>query len=219
MPSERVLETEEEIVLQVKRKVEKKVSMKRGLRKKLKKYFETTIRKILIRIFSSHKIKVKKYDGKSHFGCDLLGRDIEDGLRKYVEILRARNVNVHTLILLGSRVKGAWNPESDVDVTIIANNLPREGKNILSKRLFGLRRRIILSDRPLYLGIEPSGCCSKNEFLRRLRDFDVQVLDALYYGQIIYDDGFWKEIKKEYERIKNVYRLNDLLMKKLLFPL
>lgn len=207
------------IFLQIQRKVENNVLMKKKVRKKIKKQLERAIRSVLIKIFSSSSMKVKRYDGTSHFGCDLYGRDVEDGLLKYIRVLMSRNVNVHTVIVLGSRAKGRWTPESDVDVTIIASNLPPEGKNIISKRFFDMVKRVILSDRPLYLGVEPSGCCSKDEFLRRLKNFDTQVLDAIYYGKVIYDDGFWKTVKDEYDRIKMVYELDDSLMKKLLFPL
>lgn len=211
--------TKKRILLQIKRKVENKVLMKKGVMKKLKKRLGRVVRRILIKIFSSSSMKVKRYDGTSDFGCDLYGRDVEDGLLKYVGILMSRNVDVHTVIVLGSRAKGNWTPESDVDVTIIASNLPREGKNILSRRFFDVMRYIILSDMPLYLGVEPSGCCSKNEFLKKLRNFDIQVLDAIYYGKIIYDDGFWMTVKTEFNKMKEVYGLDDSLMKKLLFLL
>ena len=76
-----------------------------------------------------------------------------------------------------------------------------------------------MSDRPLYLGIEPSGCCSKEEFLERLRSFDIQALDAIFYGRVIYDDGFWDVAKAQYTEIECKYGLDPLYLKKLLFPL
>jgi predicted nucleotidyltransferase len=209
---------QQKILLQIEERVRNKVAMKKGYRKKIKENFERLLRKILSTIFSSS-IKVKRFNGNSSFGCDEYGRDIEDGLQKYINILKKRGIVLHTVILLGSRAKGLWTSRSDVDVTIIASNLPKEGKNFLSRRLLNLKRSLILSDRPLYLGIEPSGCCSKEEFLERLRSFDIQALDAIFYGRIIYDDGFWNIAKAQYTEIESKYGLNPLYLKKLLFPL
>jgi predicted nucleotidyltransferase len=209
----------QKILLQIEERVRKKVAMKRGYRKKLKKNLERLLRKFLSTIFSSPSVEVKRFNGDSSFGCDEYGRDIEDGLRKYINILKNRGIVLHTVILLGSRAKGLWTSRSDVDVTIIASNLPKERKNLLSKRLTNLKRRLILSDRPLYLGVEPSGCCSKEEFLERLRSFDIQALDAIFYGRIIYDDGFWDVAKAQYTEIECKYGLDPLYLKKLLFPL
>ena len=192
--------------------------MKRGYRKKLKKNLERLLRKILFTIFSSSSIKVKRFNGDSSFGCDERGRDIEDGLHKYVSILKNRGLKVHTVIVLGSRAKGLWTPRSDVDVTIIATNLPKEGINFLSKRLLNLKRRIILSDRPLYLGIEPSGCCSKDEFLKKLEMFDINALDALLHGRVIYDDGFWLKVREKGKEIMSKHGLSEELLKRVLAP-
>jgi predicted nucleotidyltransferase len=209
----------QKILLQIEERVRNKVVMKRGYRKKLKKNLERFLRKILSTIFSSSNVEVKRFNGDSSFGYDEFGRDIEDGLHKYVSVLENRGLKVHTVIVLGSRAKGLWTPRSDVDVTIIATNLPKEGRNFLSKRLLNLKRRIILSDRPLYLGIEPSGCCSRDEFLERLRSFDIQALDAIFYGRIIYDDGFWNIAKTQYTEIERKYGLNPSYLKKLLLQL
>ena len=210
---------QQKILLQIEERVKNKVAVKKGYRKKLKKNFERLLRKILSTIFSSSSIEVKKFNGDSSFGCDEYGRDIEDGLKKYINILKNRGIVLHTVILLGSRAKGLWTSRSDIDVTIIASNLPKEGKSFFSRRLLNLKRSIILSDRPLYLGIEPSGCCSKEEFLERLRSFDIQALDAIFYGRIIYDDGFWSQVMETFNRMDNECQLPKDKLKKLLRPL
>lgn len=207
------------IIEKIKKEVEQKLVEKKSRKKRLKNLVERSRIKILYRIFGDSKIQVKRYQQSSRFGCDEFGRDVEDGLYKYINILKNRGLEVHTVILLGSRAKGTWTPKSDVDVTIVASNLPKERKNFALKRLLGLKRQIVLSDRPLYLGIEPSGCCSKEEFVKKLRSFDTQALDAIFYGQIIYDDGFWKIVKTEYSEMEKKYGLKDLPLKELLFPL
>jgi predicted nucleotidyltransferase len=207
-----------QVMRKIERQIEKKIAAKKGYRKKFKVILERMLRKVLSKIFSYSVIEIKKYHGNSSLGCDELGRDVEDGVHQYIEHLKARKLQFHTVIVLGSRVKGAWTPKSDVDITIIASSLPKEGRNFLTERLFGLIRRIILSDRPLYLGIEPSYCCSKAEFLERLEKFDIQALDAVLYGRVVYDDGFWRTVKMKYSKMEKKYALKQIPLKKMLLP-
>ena len=207
---------QEEILWRIEAQIKRKIAMKKGHRKRLKVILERMLLKVLRRIFSLSNIEIKRYLGNSSLGCDELGRDVEDGMHQYIKLLKNRKLQIHTVIVLGSRAKGTWTPQSDVDVTIIASNLPKKGRNLLVKRLFGLRKKLILSDRPLYLGIEPSGCCSKAEFLERLERFDIQVLDAVFYGRIIYDDGFWLTLKTKYKKMEKKYGLEQIPLKKML---
>jgi len=202
----------------IKKKVEKKTAAKKGFRKKIKTQAERRLRGLARCVFNDPTIRVKRCTQHSELGCDDLGRDIKDGLRLYVRILKARNFRVHTVLVLGSRAKGSWKPTSDVDVTIIVENLPKEGKNPLTKRLFGLRRALLLSDRPIYLGVETSGCCSREEFLNRLEHLDIQALDAVFYGRVIYDDGFWQTAVERYRQIEGLHKLNQILLKEILLP-
>jgi len=211
-------ETKEEIVRHVENQVAKKMSMKKGYRKKIKQIVEPKFRKLLYQVFSPKNMVSPHSQANSIFGYDEFGRDIEQGLRQYVSILKSRKVQIHTVIVLGSRVKSSWKPESDIDVTIVASNLPKEGRNFLSYRLRNLRRGILLSDRPLFMGIEPSGCCSPEEFLQKMERFDLQILDALLYGQIVYDDGFWSQAKLLYEKIAKKHGLETAPLKKIIAP-
>jgi predicted nucleotidyltransferase len=208
----------EEIVAKVKRQVARKMAMKRGYRRKFKQIIERQLRKILYQVFSPKNVIAPCLHGSSMFGCDEFGRDVEKGLQQYVAILKSRIVEVHTVIVQGSRAKSSWKPESDVDVTIIANNLPKEGHNFLSFRLRDLRRRILLSDRPLFMGIEPSGCCSREEYLKRLERFDLQALDAILYGRVVFDDGFWSQVKSKYEELVKKNRLETAPLRELISP-
>ena len=111
-------------------------------------------------------------------------------------------------------MKGSWKPTSDVDVTIISSNLPAQKDGFSIKKLIGIGSDSVLSDRPLSLGIEPSGCCSRSEFLKRIENLNVEALDALYYGLVIYDDGFWKEAKLKLKELETTYQLNESEMRK-----
>jgi len=201
----------DEILHRITVQIETKTLMKKSNRKKIKRILARILRKILQKVFTASDIE--KYDGNSCFGCDEIGRDVGIGLRRYVELLRGRSLNIHTVLVSGSRVKGGWTPESDVDVTIISSNLPKEGKNPVSKRLYDLKTHLLFSDRPLYLGIEPSVCLTKDEFLERLEQFDIESLDAIFHGRVIYDDGFWQVVKEKYKEMEKEFRLNEIPLK------
>lgn len=158
----------------------------------------------------------------SELGVDESGRDVRNGVVYYVEILKKRGVKVHTVLVLGSRAKGRSKPDSDVDVLIVASDLP--GRTIpifpsLAQKILGIRRWFLLSDWPICMGIEPSGCCSKEEFLQRLEDFELEALDAMYYGKIVCDDGFWLEANKKFKEIEEKYEFDKKQLKRMLLPL
>jgi len=152
-----------------------------------------------------------------NLGVDEFGRDIAKGMPKYVDILKKRGFKVHTVLVLGSRVKGHWKPESDIDVTVIAEGLPKDVNISVIRRLLGLARWFMLSDVPLFMGVEPSGCCSREEFLQKLENFDVHALDAVYYGKVIYDDGFWQQVQKKFREMEEKYDLRNTPLKQKLF--
>lgn len=202
----------------VEKQIQKRLALKRGIRKKCEVFLERLKRQICYRILADSRIVIKKYDGSTPFGADEFGRDVADGISKYMELLKTRGLIVQTVIVLGSRVKGSWKPSSDIDITIISDNLPGNKKGSFPK-LFGIVGHEILSDKPLCLGIEPSGCCSRKEFLQRLKEFDIQVLDAIFYGQIVYDTGFWSEVKKEFRKLEREYGLSQLNLKQKLLKI
>jgi predicted nucleotidyltransferase len=207
--------TREEIEAFVRKQVAKKMAVKKGYRKKVKVILDRGLR-MISRAVLSNDVKIKPCPLDSSMGCDELGRDVEDGIRKYIEILKSRGIDIETVIALGSRVKGSWKPESDVDVTIIANNLPNEGKNAISRRIHDLKIKVSLSDRPICMGIEPSGCCSPRQFLEKLEHFDIQELDAVLYGKVIYDTGFWRTALDRYKAIEKKYHLSATILKTML---
>ena len=67
----------------------------------------------------------------------------------------------------------------------------------------------MLNDAPLFMGIQPSACCSREEFLLWLKGLRISALDALYYGKVVYDDGFWNKALHEFKKIKKKYGLNN----------
>jgi len=208
-------EEQKKILLSIDAQIRIKINMKRGIRKKIKRYLERVQRKFFLKRVSMS--KVKKYNGSSSLGYDEFGRDIEDGVLKYVELLKRRNLKIHTIIVLGSRVKGRGRSDSDVDLTIISSSLPKTANNFISQRIYNYKIRKIFSEKPLYIGIEPSICLTKEEFLSRLEAFDVNAFDAIYYGKVVFDDGFWELVKEKYREIDNEYKLYELPLKEKIF--
>lgn len=209
--------TTERILEHVRNQLRKKTAQKSGWKKKAKKSLLRAWKIFCFKSFGK-KGNVMRTGRTSKFGLDEFGRDVEKGLKEYVDLLKKRGLDLQTVILLGSRVKSKCNPESDVDITVIASNLPRErNHHIPFGEILEFRRWLYLSDRPLFLGVEPSGCCSKEEFIHRLENFDVQALDALYYGTIIYDDGFWIEARRRFRQIEKKYQLEETGLQRLLY--
>ncbi len=202
------------IMWRVEAQIERQVAMKGGLRKWLKDTFKGANREILYRIDASSD-KAPEYQMTSRFGCDKHGRDIESGLKEYVRLLRTRDSKLHTVLVLGSRVKGTWLPGSDVDVTIISDSLSSKNLDPISQRLYELKVHFRYSDRPLNLGIVASCYYSRNEFIRSIEKFDFQALDALFYGKVIYDDGFWPVAMDRYKELERRYGLTRDSLKKI----
>ena len=138
-------------------------------------------------------------------GVDEFGRDIGLGLRAYLKLLQDRGFKIRSLIVLGSRAKGTWTPKSDVDVLIILGSRPAN-------------RRRTLVDHPLYLGIQPATCLD-TEFITWLNELRIAALDAMYYGIVAFDDGYWSEAKGVFSEIEKTYGLRRDLLLKWLSPL
>jgi predicted nucleotidyltransferase len=138
-------------------------------------------------------------------GKDEFGRNMGRYFRSYIDLLRRRGIKIHTLILLGSRAKNRWKPRSDLDIFVIASGLPKG----LTRRMSKYTRAHALSDIPLFLGIEAYGF-TKEEFLVRLENLDLPTLDAICCGKVLFDDGFWLQVKRAYERIEDDYCLDTI---------
>jgi len=152
----------------------------------------------LIGVRVSHHAAVPHHNGGTdhNIGRDEFGRDMGANFPRYLQLLRRRGLRVHTVVLSGSRAKSRWNPASDLDIIVIASGLPG------THRMNPLIRRTVLSDFPLFLGVQSHGF-GREEFLQRLVRLDLMALDALCWGRILFDDGFWLIAKTAYERIRD----------------
>ena len=210
----------ENIQEQVTRRMPKKYNWKRVPSSVLNKLQMKLCR--IIFLSSRARVATNSAEQRIDLGIDCLGRDVALGLKEYVNLLLGRGIKLHTLLVLGSRVKGRAKPESDVDVMIIASKLP--GKSLpeitnLPQKILNMRRWLLFRDAPLFMGIQPSGCCSKEEFLQWLKNFKILALDAICYGKVIYDDGFWKHALSTFKKVKEKYGLNETELKRILLIL
>lgn len=116
-------------------------------------------------------------------------KDVQD----YVERLR-KNIKVHSLVVFGSLAKGDFKPWSDVDMVIIAGDLPR---GLDRFELFYLPRDFAMDPRPY----------TKEEFLKAIEEIDLTAWDSIHEGKVVFDDGFWKSAREKFEGVKKEYGL------------
>ena len=127
-----------------------------------------------------------------YLGVDEEGVDVRIYVKEFKEKLLAQSKDlVHSIVVFGSRVRGNWKPWSDIDVMIVLRNIPPE------------RKLEVVPYAPL---VQP-WIYTEKEFYECLKKFDIAILDALEYGLVIYDDGFWKKAKKYFEQFKKEWEL------------
>jgi len=185
--------------------------------KKWKKGPVAFVKKMIMRIcyslFGTDKFIIPVNGPNLDLGVDDFGRDVTTGLLTYIKLLERRGLHVHTLVVVGSRAKGRYHRKSDTDMILILHKVPS-----------GLRRYSLLSDIPYFLGISgipmlldefPETFTTKG-FLQSLEELDLTALDAICYGKVLYDAGFWLEAKKKFIKIEEKYKLNNSKLKKTL---
>ena len=98
-------------------------------------------------------------------------------------------LNPSAIILYGSLARGDYKKGSDIDIIIVADNLPQK---------FTDRIELLLcfsAGGP----IEPRGY-TPHEFLKMIEEAYGTVLDAIAYGIILYDRGFIKKAKELFKK-------------------
>jgi len=145
--------------------------------------------------------KGSKPNKKHDYGVNEEGFDVAISVEKYKEILLRSPLKVRTIVVMGSRARGDWKPWSDVDVLVVAENLPRgwSRSDVLQ----------VLDDTVIKAEIEVRGF-TPDEFLKLLEELSLTALDAMDEGVIVYDDGYWKEAKAKFEEVKKAYELRRI---------
>lgn len=112
--------------------------------------------------------------------------------------LKQAGISTRSVILFGSYARGDFTEESDVDVCVVSDNFPwgEKGRHILGS-LCRLRRVQTL----VY---------SSQEFLEALRRLSPVVLDILYEGVVLDDDGFIKKARLLFDELRIKFGLERL---------
>ncbi len=121
------------------------------------------------------------------------GLDVYEGLKDWLKALRDRGVKVRCAVVIGSRARGEWRPHSDTDVLIVVEE----------------DVRIPYLDEGMRIGVEARVYTAEG-LLRALSELRLTPLEAGDHGIPIYDDGFWKLFKEEFERVKARYGLERI---------
>jgi predicted nucleotidyltransferase len=207
------------ILEKVDMQVKKKLSEKYSWRKKVRSAYMRLYKIFGYRLIGKNlQMESNRPDHRDCLGVDEFGRNVANSLEKYVRILFDRGLDVHCVIVLGSRAKGRWTPKSDIDVTVIVDNLPKRPTFRGIERILCLVRWFLLSDIPMFVGVESSGCVSRQDFLANIDNFNISALDALFHGIVIFDDGFWSCAKERYREIERDCGIPYELLKQKLLP-
>ncbi|MBS7637392.1 nucleotidyltransferase domain-containing protein [Candidatus Bathyarchaeota archaeon] len=110
-----------------------------------------------------------------------LRREAYEKLESFLD--RVKPLKPRALILFGSYARGDFTEESDIDVILIAENLP---KKLIERRslssLYHLKKLMAIGYYP-------------EEFMEELRRGNPFIHEALKEGVIIYSDGFAESAK------------------------
>jgi len=98
-------------------------------------------------------------------------------------------------VVFGSRARGDWKPWSDVDVLVVLREAPR-----------GFERLTAVPYAPM---VQP-WVYTEGEARAALESFDLALLDALEHGVVLYDDGFWGELKGRFAALKEEWGLEEV---------
>lgn len=107
---------------------------------------------------------------------------VEEFLGKVERLSRVRAV-----IAIGSRARGDWRPQSDIDLIIIT-------EDDITSKLRGIRHLGIIDPKPY-----------TSEKLRGgILRCDIELLEGFDGGIVIRDDGIWKKAEELYRAVKEL---------------
>ncbi|MBS7651361.1 MAG: nucleotidyltransferase domain-containing protein [Candidatus Bathyarchaeia archaeon] len=122
-----------------------------------------------------------------------LRREADKLLNSFLKDIQ--HLNPRCVIVFGSYVRGDFTESSDIDVCVIAQNLPEDE---LSRRtLAGLNR----TPKIRAIGFYPE------EFLRYLENQRFLAYDIVSEGKPVFDDGFYATLKTTYDKCVKEYGL------------
>src|SRR3989304_10375832 len=111
---------------------------------------------------------------------------IKHALQEYCDEV-VRRFNPVCIILYGSRAKGTYTTESDVDIIVISNNFEQD---------FLSRIKSLIDLNTTNLSIEPLGY-TESEFEIMLESCRLTALDAVAEGVALYGNDYFNHLKKK----------------------
>lgn len=125
---------------------------------------------------------------------------VRRALSEFTSRLLGKGLRVNSVILIGSRARGDWLKESDVDILVISDDF--------TGLKFYEREELISKEWDYLLPLEP-WCYTRSEMEEAITSRPrIDVIDALEYGVVVYDDGFWDEVRKKYR--ERPYRRSNI---------
>lgn len=113
-------------------------------------------------------------------------------LKSFIEsILKEEGDRILSIILFGSMAKGTYNIYSDYDILIVVSHEELNFKD----RLYKYSK--------FSNGWIEAFVYTKKEIELMFKNFNLLILDSLKDGLIIYDKGFWNNLKKEFKELIN----------------
>ncbi|MGQ9719680.1 MAG: nucleotidyltransferase domain-containing protein [Nitrososphaerales archaeon] len=113
------------------------------------------------------------------------------GIERYTNRV-LRSLKPRSVILYGSMANGTYGVGSDIDLLILSDSLP---SNFLE------RLKLLNEINDATTPIEALAYTTK-EFEKMLKKRHPTALDALDEGVVLYDDGYFKQIKKVFRKFK-----------------
>lgn len=119
-----------------------------------------------------------------------IDRDLLQELRRLsIQLLP---LGLRTLVVFGSRVRGDYLRDSDVDVLIVADTF---------RGLSFYEREYIVSKKWLYSIPLEAWCYTPEEVEKNLFERPrIDIVDAIENGLVVYDDGFWSRLRLAYSK-------------------
>lgn len=105
-----------------------------------------------------------------------------------------KKLSLKLVVLFGSRVRGDYTDESDVDILVVADDLPKDPREVF----------VILRNTK-YINVNPIGF-NTEVFIKKLKTGSTFILEILDDGKIIYaDNQFQKQVMNIYEEVRGKY--------------
>ncbi len=115
--------------------------------------------------------------------------------RDFMEKISQQGIKVRSIILFGSYVRGDFTENSDIDICLIGENLPsNELERRSMRRFYSIPKLSVIAYMP-------------DEFLAMLKNLNPIVMDIVYEGLPLFDDGFFHDAQRLFRDLQKRYEI------------